>query len=189
MAAGLRGSKLELWCSICDEVSSYAVYTIRETRFAHLRLRKRTRKSERWRRGSKNSWRQWRAPLMVLRWQEQYKQTPHVPLLLLRASISPGGDELNSHGKKSLPARVWCCGQKFDEYGPLFIGVLSPTRRGDITLHFLSINQTLTRFRLEDFWKGMNFGLVTVWKPNLPAGLTQLRKIPYPESVHRVWSG
>jgi hypothetical protein len=63
-----------------------------------------------------------------------------VPLLLLRASISPGSDELNSHGKKSLAAKVCCCGQKFDEYGPLFIGVLGPTSRGDGVLHFLSIN-------------------------------------------------
>jgi hypothetical protein len=101
----------------------------------------------------------------------------------------PGGDKLNSHDKKSLAARVWCCGQKFDEYVPLFIGVLGPTHRGDGVLHFLSINWTLIRLHLEDFWKGMNLGLVTVWKLNFTAGLTQLRKIPYPESVHRVWSG
>jgi hypothetical protein len=78
---------------------------------------------------------------------------------------------------------------KFDEYGPLFIGFPGPTHRGDGVLHFLSINQNLIRLRLDDFLKGMNFGLVTVWKPNFPAGLTRLRKIPYPESVHRVWSG
>jgi hypothetical protein len=78
---------------------------------------------------------------------------------------------------------------KFDEYGPQFIAVLGPTRRGDGVLHFLSINQTLIQLRLEDFWKGMNFRLVTVWKLNFLAGLTQLSKIPYPESVHRVWSG
>jgi hypothetical protein len=78
---------------------------------------------------------------------------------------------------------------KFNEYGPLFIGVLGPTRRGDGVLHFLSINQTLIQLRLEDFWKGMNFGLVTVWKPNFSVGLTQLRKIPYSESVRRVWLG
>jgi hypothetical protein len=78
---------------------------------------------------------------------------------------------------------------KFDEYGPLFIGGFGPTRRGDRVLHFLSINQTLIRLHLEDFWKGVNFRLVTVWKPNFSAGLTRLRKIPYPESVHRVWSG
>jgi hypothetical protein len=78
---------------------------------------------------------------------------------------------------------------KFDQYGPLFIGVLGPSRRGYGVLHFLSINQTLIWLRLEDFWKGMNFGLVMVWIPNFPARLTRLRKIPYPESVHRVWSG
>jgi hypothetical protein len=78
---------------------------------------------------------------------------------------------------------------KFDEYRPLFIGVLGPSRRGDGILHFLSINRTLIRLRLEDFWKGINFRLVTVWKPNFPAGLTRLRKIPYPELDHQVWSG
>jgi hypothetical protein len=78
---------------------------------------------------------------------------------------------------------------KFDEYGMLFIGVLGPNRKGDGVLHFLSINRTLIRLRLEDFWKGMNLGLVMVWKPNFPAGLTRLRKIPYPESVRRIWSG
>jgi hypothetical protein len=31
--------------------------------------------------------------------------------LLLCASISLGSDELNSHGKKTLAGRVWCCGQ------------------------------------------------------------------------------
>jgi hypothetical protein len=80
-------------------------------------------------------------------------------------------------------------GKKFDEYGPLFIGVLGPTRRGDGILQFLSINRTLIQLRLEDFWKGMNFGLVTVWKLNFPAGLTRLSKIPYPKLVRRVWSG
>jgi hypothetical protein len=78
---------------------------------------------------------------------------------------------------------------KFVEYDPLFMGVLCPTRRGDEVLHFLSINLTLIWLRLEDFWKGMNFGLVTVWKPNFPAGLTRLRKIPYLELARRVWSG
>jgi hypothetical protein len=78
---------------------------------------------------------------------------------------------------------------KSDEYRQLFIGVLGPTQRGDEVLNFISINQTLIWLRLEDFWKGMNFGLVTVWKLNFPAGFTRLRKIPYPESVHRVWSG
>jgi hypothetical protein len=67
--------------------------------------------------------------------------------------------------------------------------VLGPTRRGDGVLHFLSINRTLIRLRLEDFWKRMNFGLVTGWKPNFPAGLTRLRKIPYLKLVHRVWLG
>jgi hypothetical protein len=36
MAAGLRGPKLELWCTICDEVLSDVIYTTRGTHFAHL---------------------------------------------------------------------------------------------------------------------------------------------------------
>jgi hypothetical protein len=164
MAAGLRGPKLDLWCTICDEVSSYVIYTTWGTRFAHLRWRKQTRESGRRWRGSDNSWRRWLVPPMVLQRHEQDEQTPHVPHLLLHASISLNGDELNSHGRKPLAARVWCCGQKFDEHGPLFIGVLGPTRRGDGVLHFLSINRTLIRLCLEDFWKGMNFRLVSVWK-------------------------
>jgi hypothetical protein len=111
MAGSLRGPKLELWCTICNEVSSYVIYTTRGTRFAHLRWRKRMWESMQRRCGSDDSWWWWLAPPMVLRLQEQVEHTPHVPLLLLRSSISPGGDELNSHGKKSLVARVWCCGQ------------------------------------------------------------------------------
>jgi hypothetical protein len=81
------------------------------------------------------------------------------------------------------------CRTKFYEYEPLFIGLLGPTRRGDGVLHFLSINQTLIQLRLEYFWSGMNFGLVTIWKPSSRLGLHRLRKIPYLESGHRVWSG
>jgi hypothetical protein len=166
----LRRPKLELWCTICDEVSSYVIYMTRGTRFAHLRWRKRTRESRRRRRDLDDSWWRWLAPPMVHWWQEQDEHTPHIPLSRLCASNSSGGDELNSHDKKSLVARVWCCGQIFDEYGPLFVGVLGPTCGGDGDLHFLSINQTLIRLRFKDFWKEMNFGLVTVWKPNFQPG-------------------
>jgi hypothetical protein len=88
---------------------------------------------------------------VVHRRQEQDEQTHDVPLLLLRASISPGSEELNSHCNKSLAASVLCCRRKFDEYGLLFIWVLGPTRRGEGGLHFLSINRTLIRLRSEDF--------------------------------------
>jgi hypothetical protein len=60
----------------------------------------------------------------LLRWSSSDKNRmnralppPHVPLLLLRASISPGGDELNSHGKTTLVARVWCCRQNSTSTG------------------------------------------------------------------------
>jgi hypothetical protein len=124
MATGLRGPKLELRCTICDEVPSYAIYTTRGTRFAHLRWRKRTRESGRRRCGLDDSWWRWLAPPMVLQWQEQDEQTPHVPLLLLHASISLGDDELNSHSNKSLAARVWCCGQNSMSTGCYLWGFL-----------------------------------------------------------------
>jgi hypothetical protein len=62
------------------------------------------------------------------------------------------------------------CGTKFDEYEPLFIGLLGPTHRGDGVLRFLSINRILIQLHLDDFWKGMNFGLVMIWKPNSQPG-------------------
>jgi hypothetical protein len=37
MAAGLRGPKLELWCTICDKVSSYVIYMTRGLQFATYR--------------------------------------------------------------------------------------------------------------------------------------------------------
>jgi hypothetical protein len=40
------------------------------------------------------------------------------------------------------------CGTKFNEYEPLFIGLLGPTHRGDGVLRFLYTNQTLSRLRL-----------------------------------------
>jgi hypothetical protein len=62
------------------------------------------------------------------------------------------------------------CRTKFDEYKPLFIGLIGPTRRGYRVLHFLSINRTLIRLHLKDFWKRMNFGLVAMWKLNSRPG-------------------
>jgi hypothetical protein len=40
------------------------------------------------------------------------EQLPLAPLELLAASIASDDDELNSHGKNSLVAGVWCGGQK-----------------------------------------------------------------------------
>jgi hypothetical protein len=138
---------------------------------------------------SDDPWRRWLALPMVLRRQEQDEQTPRIPLRssvlqFLRAATNWTHTAWNPWRLGFGP-----CETKFNEYGPLFIGLLGPTRRGDGVLHFLSINWTLIRLRLKDFWKGMNFGLVTVWKSNFSAGLTRLRKIPYPESIRRVWSG
>jgi hypothetical protein len=50
------------------------------------------------------------------------------------------------------------CGSKFGENRSLFIGLLVWTRRGLGVLQFLSINRTLIRLHLEDFWKETNSG-------------------------------
>jgi hypothetical protein len=62
------------------------------------------------------------------------------------------------------------CRTKFDEYELLFIGLLCPTHRGDGVPYFLSINRTLLWLHLEDFWKGLNFRLVAIWKLNSRPG-------------------
>jgi hypothetical protein len=88
------------------------------------------------------------------------------PLKLLLGSIASDVDESSLCGSYLRALGFGACGTKFNEYGPLLIGLLGPTRRGDRVLHFLSINRTLIQLCLEDFWKGVNFGLVTIWKPN-----------------------
>jgi hypothetical protein len=91
----------------------------------------------------------------------------HLDLLkLLFGSIASDGGELSSRGSYLRALGFGACGTKFDEYGPLFIGLSVPTSRGCEVLHFLSMNRTLIRLRLEDFWMGMNF----------PAGLTWVKE-------------
>jgi hypothetical protein len=162
MAVGLRGPKLELRCTICDEVSSYVIYTTRGTRFANLRQRKQSRESGRWWHGSLGAWRWLGRPLSVLRLRGATLQLHLTPLKLLLGSIASDVDESSLCDDYLRALGFGACGTTFDEYGPLFIWLLGPTRRGDGVLHFLSINRTLIRLRLE----GMNFGFVTIWKPN-----------------------
>jgi hypothetical protein len=102
----------------------------------------------------------------VLQLQGAALQLLLAPLKLLLESIALDIDESSLCGGYLRALGFGACGTKFDEYGPLFIGLLGSTRRGDRVLHFLSINQTLVRLGLEDFLKGMNFGLVTIWKLN-----------------------
>jgi hypothetical protein len=102
----------------------------------------------------------------VLRLQGAALQLHLAPLKLLLGSIASDVDESSSCGIYLRALGFGACRTKFDEYGPLFIGLLGPTRRGDRVLYFLSINRTLIRLRLEDFWKGMNLEFVTIWKPN-----------------------
>jgi hypothetical protein len=106
----------------------------------------------------------------VLRLREPALQLRLAPLKLLLGSIALDVDESSSSGGCVHALGFGVCGTKPDEYGPLFIGLLGPTRRGCGVLRFLSINQTLIRLRLQDFWKGMNFGFVTIRKPNSRLG-------------------
>jgi hypothetical protein len=81
-------------------------------------------------------------------------------------SIALDVDESSSCGGYLCALGFGACETKFDVYVPLFIGLLGPTHRGDGVLYFLSINRTPNQLRLENCWKGMNFGFVTIRKPN-----------------------
>jgi hypothetical protein len=166
MATSLRRPKLELRCTICDEVTCYVIYTTRGSHFGNLWRRKQSRESGwRWH-GSVDAWRCWGRPSTVLRLRGAALQLRLAPLKLLLGSIALDVDESSSWGDYLHALGFGSCGTKFDGYKPLFIGLLGPTRRWDGVLRFLSINRTLIRLRLEDFWKGMNFGFVTIQKPN-----------------------
>jgi hypothetical protein len=102
----------------------------------------------------------------VLRLRGAALQLHLAPLKLLLGSIASDVDESSLRDVYLRALGFGACKTKFDEYGSLFIGFLGPTRRGDGILHFLSIIRTLIRLRLEDFWKGMNFGFVMIWKLN-----------------------
>jgi hypothetical protein len=107
---------------------------------------------------------------MVLWLRGAALQLRFAPLKTILGSIASGVDESSLCGGYLRTVGFRACGTKFDEYGPLFIRLLGPTCRGDRVQHFLSINRTLIRLHLEDFWKGMNFRLVTIWKPNSRPG-------------------
>jgi hypothetical protein len=107
---------------------------------------------------------------VVLQLQGAALQLHLAPLKLLLGTIASNVDESSSRGGYLRALGFGACGTKFDEYGPLFIGLLGPTHRGCGVLIFLSINRTLIRLRLEDFWKGMNFGFVTIQKSNSRPG-------------------
>jgi hypothetical protein len=166
MAAGLRGPKLELRCTICDEVSSCVIYTTRGTHFANIRRRKWSRESGPRRCSSVDTWRRWGQPPVVLRLQGAALQLCLAPLKLHIGSIASDVEESSSCSGYLRALGFGACGTKFDEYGPLFIGLSVPSSRGCEVLHFLSMNRTLIRLRLEDFWMGMNF----------PAGLTWVKE-------------
>jgi hypothetical protein len=95
---------------------------------------------------------------VVLRLRGAALQLRLAPLKLLLGSIASDVDESSSCGSYLHALGFGACRTKFDEYGPLFIGLLGPTHRGDGVLQFLYTNQTLTWLRLGDFWKGMDSG-------------------------------
>jgi hypothetical protein len=137
MAAGLRGPKLKLQCTIYDEISSYVIYTTRGTRFAHLRWRKQTRESGRRQRGMDDSWRvvtgSSDGPLATRTWRTDSLRSPLAPPCF---NFS-GRWQIELTWQEILDGQGLVLRPKFDEYGPLFIGVLCPTHRVDRVLHFL----------------------------------------------------
>jgi hypothetical protein len=106
----------------------------------------------------------------VLRLRGAALQLRLVPLKLLLGSIASGFDESSLCGSYLRALGFGSYMTKFNEYKLLFIGLLGPTRRGCRVLCFLSINRTLIRLRLDDFWKGINFGFVTIRKLNSRPG-------------------
>jgi hypothetical protein len=108
--------------------------------------------------------------LAVLQLREAALKLRLAPLNLLLGSIASDVNESSSSGGYLCALGFGACGMKFDEYGPLFIGLLSPTRRGDGVLRFLYTNQTLSRLRLGDFWKGTSSGWLRYRNPNSRLG-------------------
>jgi hypothetical protein len=95
---------------------------------------------------------------MVLRLRGAALQLCLAPLKLLLGSTASDINESSSCGGYLHALGFGACGTKFDEYMPLFIGLLGPTNRGDGVLQFLYTNQTLTRLCLGDFWKRVDSG-------------------------------
>jgi hypothetical protein len=67
---------------------------------------------------------------VVLRLRGAALQLRLTPLKLLLGSIASNVDESSSSDGYLCALGFVACGTKFDEYGPLFIGLLGPTRRG-----------------------------------------------------------
>jgi hypothetical protein len=109
----------------------------------------------------------------VLRLRELALQLRLAPLKLLLGSIALDVDESSSSGGCFHALGFGVCGTKPDEYGPLFIGLLGPTRRGCGVLRFLSINQTLIRLR---FLEGDELRVCYDTKTEFPFGLTRVKE-------------
>jgi hypothetical protein len=68
---------------------------------------------------------------MVLRLRGAALHLRLAPLKLLLGSIASDVDESSSCGGYLHALGFGACGTNFDEYGPLFIGLIGPTCRGD----------------------------------------------------------
>jgi hypothetical protein len=67
----------------------------------------------------------------VLQLREAALQLRLAPIKLLLGSIASDVDDSSSSGGYLHVLWFGACRMKSDEYGPLFIGILGPTRRGD----------------------------------------------------------
>jgi hypothetical protein len=102
-----------------------------------------------------------------LLWLQEAALKLHLdPLKLILGSIDLDGGESGLCGSYLRALGFGASGMKFDEYGPLFIGLLVPTHRGCRVLYFLSTNQTQTRLCSNDFVKGLILRFVSIRKPN-----------------------
>jgi hypothetical protein len=70
---------------------------------------------------------------MILRRQEPGEQTPRVTLLLLCASIALDDDKLSLCNSFLHALGFGACRTKFDEHGPLYMGLPVPNRRRQIS--------------------------------------------------------
>jgi hypothetical protein len=77
---------------------------------------------------------------VVLRLQGAALQLCLAPLKLLLGSIASDIDESSLCGGYLCALGYGACGTKFDEYRPLFMGLLGPSQRGDGVQHFVFIN-------------------------------------------------
>jgi hypothetical protein len=114
-----------------------------------------------------------------LLWLQEVALKLHLdPLKLLLGSIASDGDESSSHDGYLRVRGFGVCRTKYNENGPLFIGVSVLTHRGCEVIPFLSINRTQTWLQSKDFGKRKISDLFQYGNRTYPvmlAALTQRR--------------